>query len=181
MLNAQRLRLRLLDRGDLSRCVSWLHEPEIRRQLLVILPFSLEREEQWFAQQLQQPVELHPFAVERPIGDDWEHIGVAGYQNLDWRNRSVEIGLFIGEKALWGLGLGTELTELVVRHAFASLNMHRVHLRVFADNARAVRVYEKAGFVREGCQRDADFREGRYRDVLLYALLRPEWDARMTP
>jgi RimJ/RimL family protein N-acetyltransferase len=62
--------------------------------------------------------------------------------------------------------------------AFATLNLHRVALRVFEDNAAARRVYEKVGFVLEGRQRDGDFREGAYRDVLLYAILRREWLAR---
>jgi RimJ/RimL family protein N-acetyltransferase len=178
MLYGQRLRLRLVDRGDLPRYVSWIGDPEIRRNLLLILPLSLEREEQWFQAQLQQPLELHPFSVERPIGEDWEHTGGAGLTNLDWRSRSVAIGLFIGEKALWGQGLGTEITELLLTHAFDVLNLHRVHLRVFADNPRAVRVYEKAGFTAEGRQRDAGYRDGAYRDVLLYSVLRREWAAR---
>jgi RimJ/RimL family protein N-acetyltransferase len=178
MLHGQLVRLRLVDRGDLGRFVTWIGEAELRRNLTLILPMSLEREDEWFEAQLRLPSELHPFAIERPAGDDWEHVGAAGLTNLDWRNRSVEIGLFIGEPGQRGQGLGTDVTRVLCDHAFATLNLHRVWLRVFADNARAVRVYERVGFVLEGRQRDADYRDGRYRDLVEYAMLRPEWEAR---
>jgi RimJ/RimL family protein N-acetyltransferase len=58
------------------------------------------------------------------------------------------------------------------------LNLHRLFLRVYADNVRAVRSYEKAGFVLEGRLREAVYKFGRYDDVLIMSVLRSEWDAR---
>jgi len=48
-------------------------------------------------------------------------------------------------------------------------------LRVFETNPRATRAYEKAGFTHEGCQRQAEFREGKYIDVLVMSILRSEF------
>ncbi|MBN1936332.1 MAG: GNAT family N-acetyltransferase, partial [Anaerolineae bacterium] len=58
---------------------------------------------------------------------------------------------------------------------FHSLNLHRIFLRVHADNARGIRAYEKCGFQHEGCQREAVFKSGRYYDELRMAVLDHEF------
>jgi RimJ/RimL family protein N-acetyltransferase len=55
------------------------------------------------------------------------------------------------------------------------MNLNRVYLRVFADNERGVHLYEKVGFQHEGCWRQAEFRHGRYHDLLWMSILRHEW------
>jgi RimJ/RimL family protein N-acetyltransferase len=85
------------------------------------------------------------------------------------------VGILIGEKSCWNRGYGTEAMHLLVDTAFNTLNLHRVYLRVFEDNPRAIRAYEKAGFVHEGRMRQAEFHQGRFCDVLLMSVLRPEW------
>jgi len=82
----------------------------------------------------------------------------------------------IGEPQFWNKGYGTEITYLMLRHAFGTLNLNRVSLRVFAENKPAIHVYEKIGFQREGCMREAEFRTNKYTDVLLYSILRREWE-----
>ena len=74
-----------------------------------------------------------------------------------------------------GRGLGTWLTRRMVRFAFEELHLHRLELEVFSFNPRAQRVYEKAGFHKEGVRRDAVLDNGRYADVILMALLEEEW------
>ena len=63
-------------------------------------------------------------------------------------------------------------------YGFETLNLNRVQLRVMEFNARAIQLYEKAGFVREGSMREAHFHKGRYWGMLLYSILRREWQAR---
>jgi RimJ/RimL family protein N-acetyltransferase len=56
------------------------------------------------------------------------------------------------------------------------MNLHRVFLRVHADNARGIRCYEKVGFQREGTLRESVFRAGAYRDMVLMSILASEFD-----
>jgi RimJ/RimL family protein N-acetyltransferase len=65
--------------------------------------------------------------------------------------------------------------RLLLKHGFDTLNLNRIYLRVFETNPRAIRAYEKAGFTHEGCQRQAEFKEGRYLDVLVMSILRNEY------
>jgi len=67
---------------------------------------------------------------------------------------------------------------LLLKHGFETLNLHRIFLRVYEENIRAVRAYEKAGFVFEGKMRQAVYKHGNYDDVLFMSVLRSEWDSR---
>jgi RimJ/RimL family protein N-acetyltransferase len=53
--------------------------------------------------------------------------------------------------------------------------LNRIFLRVYETNPRAIRSYEKAGFVHEGRMRQAEFKDGEYFDVFLMSVLRSEW------
>ena len=66
----------------------------------------------------------------------------------------------------------------MVDHAFSSLGLHRVALSVFAFNERAIRAYQRVGFVHEGRAREAIWRDGRWWDEIHMSVLEPEWRAR---
>ena len=59
----------------------------------------------------------------------------------------------------------------MIRYAFEEMGLHRLFLRAFADNAQAIRSYEKAGFEREAYLRDDVCIDGRYRDIVLMGIL----------
>jgi RimJ/RimL family protein N-acetyltransferase len=63
----------------------------------------------------------------------------------------------------------------MLRHGFFDLNLQRIYLSVLASNAAALRIYEKAGFRQEGRAREAAYKNGRYEDTVLMALLRTEF------
>jgi RimJ/RimL family protein N-acetyltransferase len=175
MIVGEKVRLRPIERDDLPRFVQWFGDPEVRRHLALYLPFSLAQEERWFDNLLdrlerRQDVAL---AVETAQG---VHIGSMGLHAIDWKNRSAELGIVIGEKAYWNQGYGTDAIRTMLGLAFGEMNLHRVFLRVDADNARAIRCYEKAGFRREGTSRQAVFREGVYVDQYVMSILRPEFE-----
>lgn len=176
MIYGKRIRLRRAEREDMARFVAWLNDPEVVQGLSQLLPLSQAEEELWYEKTLERPAEERPLTIEIRQEEGWHTIGNSGFHNLDWRNRSAEIGIFIGDKSYWNQGYGTETMQLLLEIAFDTLNLHRVYLRVFEDNSRAIRAYEKAGFVLEGRMRQAEFRRGTYRDVLLMSVLRTEWD-----
>lgn len=175
MIYSERVRLRSIEREDLPRFVAWLNDPEVRQGISIYLPFSLAEEEGWFEDVLKNPPVERPLVIELRVGEVWEPIGSCGFLNLDWKNRSSELGISIGEKRYWNQGYGTEVMKLLLKHGFQTLNLNRIYLRVFADNPRAIRAYEKAGFVHEGCFRQAEYHLGHYIDVLFMSVLCTEW------
>ena len=78
-----------------------------------------------------------------------------------------------------GEGLGPPLLDAALAYAFGETRTHRVQLRVYPENPRARRAYERAGFVAEGLMRGVSPQaDGSYRSMLLMAILRPEWETR---
>jgi diamine N-acetyltransferase len=176
MILGQRVRLRAIEREDLPTFVRWFNDPEVLHYLLMYMPMSLAEEEKWFEEQLQKQ-DGRIFAIEAIDGDQSVHIGNTGIHNVDWKNRTAEVGIAIGEKDYWGQGYGTDALKTLLRFAFQEMNLHRVQLRVHDYNARAIRCYEKCGFQHEGRQRQALFRDGEYHDVLLMSVLADEFQA----
>ncbi|MFN2121337.1 MAG: GNAT family N-acetyltransferase [Anaerolineales bacterium] len=177
MIQGKRIRLRAIERSDLPRYLEWLNDPEVTEGLWHYLPLSMDDEAAWFEKMRQQDAEQRPLAIEIRENQAWRLVGNVGLLDLRWANRSAELGIFIGDKSVWDKGYGTEAVELMLQHAFDTLNLHRVFLRVFATNKRAQRSYEKAGFVSEGTLRQAVFRHGLYVDMHIMGILRPEWRA----
>jgi RimJ/RimL family protein N-acetyltransferase len=71
--------------------------------------------------------------------------------------------------------VGTAAIRQLVEFGFRDLNLNRIALHVFATNTRAIHVYEKIGFSREGLLRQAAYVDGGFLDVVLMALLRADY------
>ena len=91
------------------------------------------------------------FAIEH----EGRAIGQANYRDWQPKGKSAEVGIGIGEPALWSKGLGREALGLLLRHLVGDLGAHRVNLHVLAYNDRAIASYKAAGFEVEGIERDA--------------------------
>jgi diamine N-acetyltransferase len=182
MIQGEHIRLRRNERADISNFVAWLNDPEVRRYLSFIMPVSMAYEEQWFERMLKLPAAEQPFAIEirKPFPeretDAWQMIGNCSFMDVDQTARSAEVGLFIGDKSCWNKGYGTEVMRLLLRFGFGTLNLNRIFLRVDEANKGGIRAYEKAGYVHEGRLRQAVYRDGQYRDLLIMSVLRSEWN-----
>ncbi len=173
MLRGKKTRLRAVEREDIPLFLRWFNDPEIRQYLSMYMPVSADEEERWFERQMDRQ-DARILAIETVEG---VHIGNIGLHDLDWKNRNAQLGVVIGEKAYWGLGYGTDAIKALLRFAFDEMNLHRVQLRVFDFNERAIRCYRRCGFREEGRLRQELYRDGAYHDVLLMGILREEFHA----
>ena len=99
-------------------------------------------------------------------------VGAISLQRFENRRAHVgSIGMGVHD-AYAGRGVGTALMAAVVDLADRWLNLKRLELQVWADNAPAIALYEKFGFEREGLLRAEGFRDGAYADSLVMARLR---------
>ncbi len=175
MIIGKRVRLRAIERDDLPRFVEWFSDPDVRRYLDMYLPFSLAQEERWFeqVQERMEKRELVMLTIETSAGT---HIGNISLFDINWKDRHAELGITIGEKDHWGQGYGSDSIRTMLRVAFREMNLHRIFLRVHADNARGVHCYQKVGFQKEGTLRESVFREGVYHDIFVMSILKSEFD-----
>ncbi|MBA2254956.1 MAG: GNAT family N-acetyltransferase [Chloroflexi bacterium] len=158
---------------NLEAVVRWYHDPELARLTRYqTRPMTREEVERFFHARLLSPESVAYAIHER--GTD-RLIGVTTFSSLDGDNGSALFHITIGEPDAWGRGFGTEATELMLQHAFERLGLHRIGLSVFEFNERAIRAYEKAGFVIEGRLREAILRDGRYWDEVQMGALATDW------
>ena len=113
------------------------------------------------------------FGVRLLNGD--ELLGFVELNDIFWPHRHTWVSIAIGDTANQGQGYGAEALGLALQFAFQELNLHRVQLTVFSYNQRAIALYEKLGFRREGIYREHLERDGTRFDMYLYGILRPEW------
>ena len=188
MIYGVKTRLRRIERQDIPTFVRWFGDPQVREYLLMNRPISVAEEERWFEGLLERH-DTELFAIEAaaegapvtpPAGavtpDHWVHIGNTALEDINWTHRAAELGIVIGEKEYWGRGFGSDAIRTLVRFGFEEMNLHRIHLHVYEDNARAIRAYEKCGFQHEGRLRDGVYRHGRYYDLLAMSILSHEFE-----
>ncbi|CAL9458804.1 GNAT family N-acetyltransferase [Streptomyces hyderabadensis] len=154
--------------------VMWeiINDPEVVRFTFEpSTELTLDRLRSWYGVRTADPDRLDLAVTDRATG---ELVGEVVLYEWDPSARSCTFRTLMGPRGR-GRGLGSEATRLVVGHAFEQVGLHRVQLEVYADNPRARRVYEKAGFVVEGVRREAALRGGEWVDDVLMAVLDHEW------
>ncbi|TCL93749.1 putative acetyltransferase [Rhizobium sp. PP-WC-2G-219] len=110
---------------------------------------------------------------------DGQIVGLGGLHRQSGRRQHVAIlGLGVHDD-FQRLGIGVALLDALLDAAFNWLQIRRVELTVFSDNAGAIALYERAGFRREGLLRAYAFRNGAYADVIAMALM--SWDLGLEP
>lgn len=77
-----------------------------------------------------------------------------------------------------GAGIGKAAQRLLVDYLFRATNVNRVQAYTDVENAVEQRILSQIGFVEEGRIRQAQWRDGRWRDQLLFSILRQEWSSR---
>ena len=152
----------------------WINDFEAARGLGAFLPFTAEKETEWYESQAKSESDItftiYELSTLRPIG-------TTALINLDHRNRRAEFGIAIGEADCRNKGYGTETTRLVLDYAFTVVGLHNVMLRVFEFNHGAMRAYEKAGFKEIGRHRQSYFAGGRMWDEIWMDCLSTEFES----
>ncbi len=97
---------------------------------------------------------------------------IAAYRQGNIHRRTAELGYYLG-RDFWGRGVATAAVRLLCERLFDTTDLVRLFAEPFADNAASRRVLEKAGFTLEGVLRRNAVKNGRLRDMCLYARLRP--------
>ncbi|MFK0165689.1 GNAT family N-acetyltransferase [Rhizobium sp. NPDC090279] len=98
--------------------------------------------------------------------------------NVNLQDKRATMAIGISNPALLGKGFGTEAITLLLNHAFGEMGLHRIGIRVLAYNKRAIRAYEKCGFVVEGRERETAYVNGRWHDDIMMGLLDREFVSR---
>ncbi len=162
--------IRPITEADTDKIVAWRNNPSVQEHFIYRAPFTRESHLNWFHTRVETG-EVAQFMIVA----DGEEVGSVYLRDIDQKNKKAEYGIFIGEDANRGMGVGTEAARLIIDYAFCELKLNRVYLRVFAANTRAIKSYEKAGFRFEGRFRDDVIIDGEAYDIVFMGILREDW------
>ena len=158
--------------GDFHR---WFNDMEVMVTYSVRWsPMHEDAVEQWYQRVSGDQNAVAFMIYRRP---DLMPLGYTMLLNINHYHQTADFDIVLGEKALWGQGLGTEATQLTLDYAFTALNLHNVMVTVRAFNARGLRAYERAGFREFGRRREARQLAGERYDVIYMECLASEFQS----
>lgn len=102
-------------------------------------------------------------------------VGVAGYNSINWSNKTAYIGYMLGEE-FQGNGIMTKVVKALTNYAFSELNLNKVEIRAAVGNKKSRSIPERLNFVNEGSIRQAEWLYDHYVDHVIYGILADEWN-----
>lgn len=171
MLSGDKVSLGPLTRGDGPLLFAWLNQVGVGRINGSYRPTDEVKFDQWFTGIGADPARV-VFAIRRK--GDARLLGYVQIVDINAAYRTAVLGILIGAERDRGQGIGREAVQLAIDFCWQDLNLQRLTLYVFGDNPRAVRTYLGVGFEVEGTMRRAAFTDGRFQDVTVMGLLRPQ-------
>ena len=154
---------------DSETLFRWINNPEVVRFNAPYRPIHWTNHNEW-VRSLASVNSKVVFAIRASD----RLVGVLQLIDVDPIHRSAELTIRLGSEADRGRGYGTEALKLAVDYAWRDLNLHRVWLRVFQNNGRAIQAYKNAGFQEEGLMREAAYIDGSYVGMIVMGVLRPK-------
>lgn len=160
--------LRLMTYDDTEHIIRWRNSDEVRKNFIYQVLFTRESHENWIKTMVEtgKVVQMMICEVKNGLA-----VGSVYVRDIDTTHQKAEYGIFIGEDAARGRGYGTAAAKLMIRYCFEELGLHRLFLRVYANNIQAIRSYEKAGFVKEAYLREDVCIDGEFKDIVLMGIL----------
>ena len=158
----------------------WTHNAEFMRLYDVnpARPLSagiVKKQYEKLEKRMEEDKDLYHFMI-RAKADD-RLIGKAEVQRIEWTNGNGQIRIGIGAAEDRCKGYGTQALRMLLRFAFAELNLFRISANVPEYNEGAIALLKKIGFVEEVRRRQALERDGRRWDLLVFGLLKDEWQS----
>ncbi len=167
-LKAQDIYLRLMEPEDTDNIIRWRNTDFVRRNFIYRKPFTRQGHEAWTREMIDTGRAVQFIICEKETDGS---VGSVYLRDIDPVHHKAEYGIFIGEKEALGKGYGTQAAKLMLDYAFHTLGLHKLMLRVLADNLQARRSYEKAGFVQEAYLKDEVYLDEEYKDIILMAAI----------
>ena len=161
----------------------WTHDSEFMRLMDTdpARPLSaamVKKQYEKLEKQIEEKKNLYHFMIRTKAED--RLIGKATIQWIEWTNGNAFLRIGIGSAEDRRKGYGSQALQMLLRFAFAELNLFRLSAIVPEYNEGAIALLHKFGFTQEVCRRRALERDGRRWDLYVFGLLRDEWQMSAT-
>lgn len=173
-----RIYLRAFEPEDYVLINKWRNDEEIYRSLGGNLNFvSLAREKAWVQSKSIEDNRNIYLAV--CILDSDELVGYTSINNIDLRNQKAEWGgTIIGNKSLWGKGIASEAARQMLIYLFEQYPIHKCYAYCLEEHHVTKKMFLSLGFNQDGLLRDEVFKNGEFKNLLVFSILRDEFEAK---
>ena len=162
--------VRKFERTDIPQKVEWINNPSNNQFLHYDIPIEVGKTQIWF-----DNVNGRTDRYDAVIEADGAACGTIGLLGIDRKNSKAEFYIAMGETSLKGKGISTQASRLILEYAFMELGLNRVYLFTETENIPAQRLFEKVGFIKEGCIRQDIISHGRFVDRYVYGICKEDY------
>lgn len=166
------MKLRNLEKKDAVYMYSWMTDPDMYRNFQFDpTKITLEGCEKYIEDSNQEEKNKH-FAI---ADDDDIYLGTISIKNIDKKNKNGEYAIAV-RKEYHGQGVAEFATKALLQKSFNELELNKVYLNVLSENTRAIRFYEKMGFIYEGEFREHLCVNDTYKNLKWFGILKEDFE-----
>lgn len=165
--------LRALEIEDMEALRETVNDSELENLLGGwSFPISKSAQLEWFNNCANDKNNVR-YAIETK--DDHKFIGMISLTNIDWKNRSGMIAIKLTTNAPHGKGYGYDAEIALLNYAFNELNLHRITANILEYNKVSINFHTKIGLKKEGINREAIYKRGKYHNVITFGILKKDY------
>ena len=169
-IQGERLYMSPINPDDYEIYTKWMNDPKVVNGLGGYgKVYALLKEKECLEKMIKSG---QNYAIVLNEGD--ELLGNISLMDVDSRERTAELGIFIGEEKNRGKGYGTEAIKIFLEYGFNTLNLQNIMLKVNSNNKSAIKSYEKVGFKVFGRRTKSVYENGKYYDTIYMEVLRED-------
>lgn len=160
--------LRPLTTEDTEMVVAWRNSKRVMDNFIYQTPITTEGHLNWFHNKVETG-EVIDFVICDNETD--QPYGCIYLQNIEMEHRRAEWGIFLGEPAAFGRGIGKEAAKLLVKYGFEQMNLHKITSKVLPFNIPSIKMNEAAGYKQEAYLKDEVLINGVFQDLILFGVI----------
>lgn len=170
-IKGEKVLLRAIELSDADVLQAMINDEEIERMMAgYSFPVARHQQLKWI-----ENLSGEKSTFRAMIDVDGRGIGTVILSDIDMRSGTAEIHIKLAQSSERGKGYGTDAVKALLGYAFRELRLNCVYCRVKEDNIASQKMFEKCGFMKEGCLRSRVYRQGRYYDFYEYSVLKSEF------
>lgn len=168
------IHLRKLDLKDAAGMLEWMHDHNIQQGFQADMGSKTLGDVRGFIESSRCSVadggDIHLAIADE--GD--EYLGTISLKHISFRDRRGEYAISL-RRCAQGRGIATDATHQLLTISFRDWMLERVYLNVLSENTKAIRLYERCGFVYEGTSRKHIYLKGGFKTLKWYGILKEEY------
>lgn len=173
MIEGKNVILKVPEEKHLDQMLSWRNSTKFIKYYREYRFQTIENQKNWWKQKVVNDDSWQYFVVS-PKSEPDKIVGVVGLVYIHPIYRTAEFAITLGDEEYRNKGLGKDMLKTIISHGFESLNLNRIWCEVYSNN-KAIGLYEKVGFIKEGLMRQTVFKNGEYLNSTIMGMIREDY------